>query len=277
PSAPLSNIQYDITFFNGTNVLLYPEGRGFSFPATVRITTEPDWRVATGMHPAAGGGYTERNYHDLVDMPFFVGAFDYESAMVGGLNARLATYPAGTLSGAAREAFWADYLRMFAPQAAVFGETPYDNYTTMMVFDSAAQGGSAREHQSSHLGLYTPEGIGQRWVSSVTAHEMFHAFNVKRLRPVEMAPYRYDVPQPTPWLWVRRDHRLLRRPHAAARRHRRLSGIPEHHGGGRSPVSPRVFPSRSRTPRSPPGSIRPMARDTCTIPRAHSPASCWTS
>jgi len=202
PSAPLSNIQYDITFFNGTNVLLYPEGRGFSFPATVRITTEPDWRVATGMHPAAGGGYTERNYHDLVDMPFFVGAFDYESAMVGGLNARLATYPAGTLSGAAREAFWADYLRMFAPQAAVFGETPYDNYTTMMVFDSAAQGGSAREHQSSHLGLYTPEGIGQRWVSSVTAHEMFHAFNVKRLRPVEMAPYRYDVPQPTPWLWV---------------------------------------------------------------------------
>ncbi|MEO8636932.1 MAG: PDZ domain-containing protein [Gemmatimonadales bacterium] len=192
----------NFAFFNGTNVLLYPEGRGFSFPATVRITTEPDWRVATGMHPTAGGGYTEKNYHDLVDMPFLVGAFDYDSAMVGSLNVRLATYPAGVLSGTAREAFWADYRRMFAPQAAVFGETPYDNYTTMMVFDSSSQGGSALEHQSSHLGLYTPEGIGQRWVSSVTAHEMFHAFNVKRLRPADMVPYRYDAPQPTPWLWV---------------------------------------------------------------------------
>ncbi len=192
----------DFAFFNGTNVLLYPEGRGFGFPATVRITTEPDWRVATGMHPAAGGGYSEKNYHDLVDMPFFVGAFDYDSAMVGSLNVRLASYPAGTLSGAARQAFWADYRRMFAPQAAVFGETPYDNYTTMIVFDSASQGGSALEHQNSHVGLYTPTGIGQPWVASVTAHEMFHAFNVKRLRPAEMVPYRYDVPQPTPWLWV---------------------------------------------------------------------------
>ena len=192
----------DFAFFNGTNVLLYPEGRGFSFPATVRITTEPDWRIATGMHPAAGGGYTEKNYHDLVDMPFFVGVFDYDSSRVGNLNVRLATYPAGALSGTARDTFWADYRRMFAPQAAVFGETPYDNYTTMMVFDSSAQGGSALEHQSSHLGLYTPDGIGQPWLPSVTAHEMFHAFNVKRLRPADMVPYHYDSPQPTPWLWV---------------------------------------------------------------------------
>ena len=192
----------NFAFFNGTNVLLYPEGRGFTFPATVHITTEPDWRVATGMHPAPGGGYTEKNYHDLVDMPFFVGAFDYDSATVGNLNVRLATYPAGTLTGAARDTFWADYRRMFAPQAAVFGETPYDNYTTMMVFDSSSQGGSALEHQSSHVGLYTPDGIGQTWLPSVTAHEMFHAFNVKRLRPADMVPYRYDAPQPTPWLWV---------------------------------------------------------------------------
>src|SRR5690606_38202727 len=49
---------------------------------------------------------------------------------------------------------------------------------------------------------YTPAGIGQPWIASVTAHEMFHAFNVKRLRPAEMVPYRYDVAQPTVWLWV---------------------------------------------------------------------------
>jgi predicted metalloprotease with PDZ domain len=36
----------------------------------------------------------------------------------------------------------------------------------------------------------------------VYAHEVFHAFNVKRLRPAGLWPYRYDTAQPTPWLWV---------------------------------------------------------------------------
>ncbi|MBL8979138.1 MAG: hypothetical protein JNM53_12035, partial [Gemmatimonadetes bacterium] len=146
--------------------------------------------------------YAERTYHDLVDMPFFVGRFDLDSATVDGLNVRLATYPAGTLAGDARAAFWAQYRKLFAPQVQVFGERPYSSYTTMMVFPPEFGGGSALEHQNSHVGIYTPEGIGQPWIASVTAHEMFHAFNVKRLRPAEMVPYRYDVAQPTVWLWV---------------------------------------------------------------------------
>ncbi len=193
----------DFAFFNGTNVFLYPEGRSFEFSAAVRIHTEADWRVATGMRPGPErDSFGEKNYHDLVDMPFFVGHFDLDSAQVGGVNARLATYPAGQLAGPARTAFWDQYRRMFAPEAKTFGETPFAAYTTFMVFDSGFGGGSALEHQNSHLGIYTPEGIGQLWVASVTAHEMLHAWNVKRLRPAEMVPYRYDAPEPTPWLWV---------------------------------------------------------------------------
>ena len=112
----------DFAFFNGTNVLLYPEGRSLDFPATVRIHTESDWLVATGMHGAsASTGLSEKNYHDLVDMPFFVGHFDYDSAMVGTLRVRLASYPAGKLTGEARTTFWTAYQKMFPPQSAVFG------------------------------------------------------------------------------------------------------------------------------------------------------------
>jgi predicted metalloprotease with PDZ domain len=195
--------QPDFAFFNGTNLFLYPEGRSLDFPATVRVHTESDWLVATGMHGApAAAGLGEKTYHDLVDMPFFVGHFDLDSTMVGSLKVRLASYPAGRLSGPAREAFWKDYAKLFAPQAAVFGETPYDSYTTLIVFSDTYPGGSALEHQNSHLGIYRGDAVGQPWVTSVTAHEMFHAFNVKRLRPAEMVPYRYDVAQPTAWLWV---------------------------------------------------------------------------
>jgi predicted metalloprotease with PDZ domain len=192
----------DFAFFNGTNVLLYPEGRSLDFGATVRVNTERDWTVATGMHGSAQSGYREKSFHDLVDMPFFVGQFDYDSMTVNGLNVRLATYPASRLAGATRAEFWSQYRRLFAPQVAVFGETPFDSYTTLIVFSDTYGGGSALEHQNSHLGIYTSQGIGQDWIASVTSHEMFHAFNVKRMRPAEMVPYRYDVPQPTPWLWV---------------------------------------------------------------------------
>jgi len=194
--------QKDFAFFNGTNILLYPEGRSPDFPATLAVHTESDWQVATGMHGGPATGYAEKNYHDLVDMPFFIGAFDLDSSMVNGLKVRLASYPAGKFAGEARSTFWDQYQKLFAPETAVVGETPYDSYTTLMVFSDSFGGGSALEHQNSHLGIYTSQGIGQPWIVSVTAHEMFHAINVKRMRPAEMVPYRYNVAQPTPWLWV---------------------------------------------------------------------------
>lgn len=71
----------DFAFVNGTNVFLYPEGRSLAFPATVTVHTGPAWLVATSMTPTGRPNeYGERNYHDLVDMPFFIGNFDLDSA-----------------------------------------------------------------------------------------------------------------------------------------------------------------------------------------------------
>ena len=195
--------QPNFAFFNGTNLFLYPEGRSPDFPATVRIHTQEGWKVATGMHSGAEAGtYSEKNYHDLVDMPFFVGRFDFDSAQVGTKMARLATYPAGQLQDSARASVWQDIKRMIPAEIAVFQEAEWPTYTTFMVFSTTYGGGSALEHQNSHLGIYTTQLIGNPVLSSITAHEMFHSWNVKRLRPAEMVPYRYDAAQPTPWLWV---------------------------------------------------------------------------
>ncbi|HEV8150586.1 MAG TPA: PDZ domain-containing protein, partial [Gemmatimonadales bacterium] len=192
----------DFLLLNGTNVFLYPEGGGLDFPAQLTVTTAAGWRVLTGLEPAGARSYRAGNYHDLVDMPFFIGRFDLDSAEIEGHWHRLASYPAGQLKGAPRELLWRQ-LKGFAPaEARVFGETPWQNYSTMMIFDSSFGGGSALEHQSSHVGIYSPEFIGTPLLASITAHEMFHSWNVKRLRPAELVPYRYDQPQPTPLLWV---------------------------------------------------------------------------
>ncbi len=193
----------EFSFFNGTNVLPYPEGRSTEFSATVTVNTENDWRIATGMTPGnAAGTWTAGNYHDLVDMPFFVGPLEVDSARIGNTMFRTATYPRGIMSGRDRERFWDQVKKMVPPMVNVFGEMPVSSYTTLILFDSTLTGAAALEHQNSHVGVYSPFIVDHEFLPSITAHEIIHLWNVKRMRPAEMVPYRYDRSQPTPWLWV---------------------------------------------------------------------------
>jgi predicted metalloprotease with PDZ domain len=190
----------DFAFFNGTNIFPYVEGS--TGPATVTVHTEVAWKVATGMRAAGPLAFTARDYDYLVDMPFFVGAFDLDSAEVAGKWVRLATYPAGKLVGGDRSTLWDQIKQMIPPMVAVFGEQPQERYTNLLIFDEGAEGGSALEHANSHLGIYSPFMVGDPALASITAHEIFHLWNVKRMRPAELWPYRYDRAQPTPLLWV---------------------------------------------------------------------------
>jgi predicted metalloprotease with PDZ domain len=193
----------DFLLFNGTNLFMYPEGQPFDFPATVTIHTESDWRAVSAM--SAGptrGTYAASNYHDLVDMPFFVGRFDLDSARIVDRWVRLASYPAGAIAGAQRIVVWDQLKRVIPPETAVFGETPWQSYTVMEIVDSTYGGASGLEHQSSHVDILASAYVGGEFQPSLYAHEIFHSWNVKRLRPADMWPYDYSRPQPTPWLWV---------------------------------------------------------------------------
>ncbi len=192
----------DFVLFNGTNLLPYPEGTDFNFPATVTVKTQAGWQVVTPMKRGrAPGSYQEGNYHDLVDKPFFIGRMDVDSVQIDKRWHHLASYPAGTFTGPSRSLLW-DQIGKFIPTlAAVFQETPWDSYTYLMIFTPEAAGGSALEHSNSHVGIYNPGFIGNPLLASITAHEVFHSWNVKRLRPADMWPYHYDREQETAWLW----------------------------------------------------------------------------
>jgi predicted metalloprotease with PDZ domain len=210
----------DFAFFNGTNVFMYPVGQGFDWPAEVDVHIPNNWRVATGMTAGATrrmGGmhhdynvvhvFTAPNYHDLVDMPFFVGQFDLDSIAVSAVPngpadhwVRAASYPAGAI-GADRMTRWLGWLAKIAPtHAAVFHDMPWHTYTVLQVTDPHPNGGGL-EHQDSQLDEIAPSWIDLPFLPGLYAHEMFHSWNVKRLRPADMVPYRYDDAQPTPWLW----------------------------------------------------------------------------
>src|SRR3954465_3805243 len=191
----------NFAFFNGTNLFLYPVGRGFNWPARVTVRTEPSWGIATGMDPAGPNTFTASNYHDLPDMPFYVGRFAIESTQIAAKWIRVAFYPAATLTPARRDRTFG-WLRKFVPaQVAVFGEAPFRNYTLFQRSDTVVNGGGL-EHQASQVDEVTTSQLDADYLAGLYSHEFFHAWNVKRLRPAALVPYRYDDAQPTSWLWV---------------------------------------------------------------------------
>ena len=193
----------DFALFNGTNLFMYPEGRSRDFASTVVVRTEPDFRIATSM-PSGGAPRTYRsaNYHDLVDMPVFVGRFDLDSATISGKVVRYATYPGGSVAGGARAQAWDQLKRIIPVQVTIFGDVPWDSYSLLQIVDTSYGGYSGLEHSSSHVDIVAPAFVSSEYQPSLYAHEIFHAWNVKRLRPAELVPYDYSRPQPTPWLWV---------------------------------------------------------------------------
>jgi predicted metalloprotease with PDZ domain len=211
----------DFGFFNGTNVFMYPVGRGFDWPAQVTIHTDSGWNIATGMtesraratgatHPDAGIArtFTASNYHDLVDMPFFIGHFDFDSTQVsstaGGPKdrwVRAVNYPAGLVTGERMTRMLGWLAKLAVTHAAVFHDMPWKTYTVLQIADPHPNGGGL-EHQDSQVDEITPRALDATNLSGLYSHEMFHSWNVKRLRPADMVPYRYDDAQPTGWLWV---------------------------------------------------------------------------
>jgi len=192
----------NFAFFNGTNVFLYPVGRGFDWSSRVTVRTEASWRVTTGMDPAPGiNNFTAGNYHDLTDMPFYVGRFALDSTQIANRWVRLAWYPASSLTPVRRDRTFG-WLKKFVPaHAAVFGEAPFRNYTLFQRSDTVVNGGGL-EHQSSQVDEVLSSQLDANYLPGLYSHEFFHAWNVKRLRPADLFPYRYDDAQPTPWLWV---------------------------------------------------------------------------
>jgi predicted metalloprotease with PDZ domain len=83
----------------------------------------------------------------------------------------------------------------------VFHDIPWKTYTVLEIADAHPNGGGL-EHQDSQVDEIGPDWLDLPFLAGLYSHEMFHSWNVKRLRPADMVPYRYDDAQPTQWLWV---------------------------------------------------------------------------
>ncbi len=204
-----SLLKDDFGFFNGTNLFVYPE-TGYDFEARVRFELPTGWGVATELKEgSAPGTYWAPNYHELVDNPTFVGHFAIDSIEADGRWTRLAVYPRDYFKDPARQ-MALDALQKIADYSHdLFGGPPYDRYTTFIYLATEPIlffGGL--EHANSHFDILPvaaferPQFTFRAFLYRLLSHEYYHAWNVKRIRPVQLWPYAYDQEQFTPLLWV---------------------------------------------------------------------------
>ncbi len=204
-----SLLRDDFGFFNGTNLFVYPE-TGYDFPARVRFDLPEGWRVATELRESGKPGvYKAKDYHELVDNPTFVGHFAIDSIEVDGRWTRLAVYPGNHLIEPVRSKALEALAKIASTLHDMFGEPPYERYTTFIYLAGADYLYIAGlEHANSQFDIMPSILFDQaqftfkEYILPLLAHEYYHAWNVKRIRPAGLWPYAYDREQFTPLLWV---------------------------------------------------------------------------
>jgi predicted metalloprotease with PDZ domain len=173
-------------------------------PHEVRLELPPEWEsAATGLAAAPDGEpfhYRADDYDTLVDAPIVAGDLSTHEFTVDGVPHYLVDAGAPDAWDGARAA--RDLQRIVEQSLPLWGRLPYERYVFLNVF---RRGGGGLEHANSTLLTASAERLTtepgyRRWLSFV-AHEYFHAFNVKRLRPVELGPFDYEEGPRTPSLW----------------------------------------------------------------------------
>ena len=145
--------------------------------------------------------YTYPNFDDLVDAPLQLGNFPvfkfdvngvpHEVAMVGRNNADL---------NKLRD----DMQLMCRTMAKVVNDHPCKRYT--FIVQNVEAGGGGLEHKNSTVLMMSRWGYTDaaryKGFLGLVAHEYFHLWNVKRIRPAELGPFNYRQENYTDLLWL---------------------------------------------------------------------------
>jgi predicted metalloprotease with PDZ domain len=194
-------------YINGTSVFMYADGLT-NLAATLTVKPFNTWKeISTGLSPVGSDRFVLKvpNYDILADSPIEIGNQKIYKFIAAGIPHEVAVYGGGNYN---ETTFTRDITRIIDEATSIFGENPcntapFDHYTFLVY--SLSKGGGGLEHLNS-TSLMQPrfmyQGSGYEGFLSLVAHEYFHLWNVKRLRPKPLGPFDYDNENYTKLLWV---------------------------------------------------------------------------
>jgi predicted metalloprotease with PDZ domain len=187
-------------FFHWAEILMYSVAERDS-PVLVKFADVPaGWRMATTLEGSVAQGIVADNYERLVDSPIELGNFEEADFDDGGGHYRIAV-----------DADPGDYSMqkivpmvhsLVATETAWMNDRPFQTYLFIYHFPQGP-GGGGMEHSFStsidvNVRTLTDSPLA---LPSVTAHEFFHLWNVKRIRPQSLLPVDFTKENYTTSLW----------------------------------------------------------------------------
>ena len=174
-------------------------------PVEVQFNAPPDWKIATQLRPAGEkNAFSAPNWAYLMDSPTMLGAQQVRTWDEGDQTIALAVM--GPDAPAAVDEYMQRVQQVVKEEKAIFGELPtYDfgRYTFLANYlpQSTSDG---MEHRNS-TSLTAPrdlQGANALRNLGTVAHEFFHAWNVKRLRPKDLEPFNFQRTNMSDALWL---------------------------------------------------------------------------
>lgn len=189
-------------YISPTGVFMYPDGM-IKNEATVSINKYKNWaNIATGLPKVKGkeNTYYAKDYDVLFDSPILIGNLEsFPSFTVKGIPHYFEAYKAGKFD---RQTFMTDLQKIVSTASGIIGDIPYTDYT----FIAIGPGGGGIEHLNSTSIAFSGDELNKREgrirTYNFLAHEYFHHYNVKRIRPIELGPFDYDKGSRTKMLWL---------------------------------------------------------------------------
>lgn len=199
-------VDRDLAVISGAATFLVPVG-ALAIPHDVALTETEQWpQIGTALPPHPSGDprrFLAPDYDTLVDSPIVMGTGTSHELEVEGVVHRLATFGGVKVWDDQRAA--TDVSSLVRTQLELWRVVPYPRYVILNVLENSS-GGGGLEHKASTLLLFSPWSTRTRskylqWLSLVS-HELFHTWNGKRLRPVELGPFDYENEVHTESLWA---------------------------------------------------------------------------
>ncbi len=190
-------------YLNPASICLYVEGLE-DMPLTLNINPYKNWKVISTTLDVVGDDKWKRkskNYDILVDSPIEIGNHEELNFDAAGIPHTLAIYGKHNLDLAKAVK---DIQLIVEEAVKVFGKHPCDKYLFILLNTPNSRGGLEHLYSTSliYKGFsYNNKTAYQNWLGLV-AHEYFHLWNVKRLRPKPLGPFDYNKENYTTQLWI---------------------------------------------------------------------------
>jgi len=208
----------DHLFLNAGFALPYVDGHQ-NEPCELRLDIPAQWRVVTELEEIdrEQRRYRARTYDELVDSPVDCGSIRESNFRPAGIPHRLSL--CGEPADMDLPRTVRDLEQIAATTIAYFGTSPLSHYTFFLHLADTGDGGL--EHATSNScvvrrDIFRPAQKYRRFLH-LAAHEYFHLYNVKRIRPAALGPFDYTREVYTRLLWWMEgatdyvSHLLLRR------------------------------------------------------------------